>query len=300
MTKYILVIGKGGQLGQSLHKVVNKVPAIIPETEYVFVGREDLDLSSMTSISSYFDNTTIKFSAILNCAAYTAVDKAESEPDLADKINHLALKELSSRAMSLGIPLLHVSTDYVFDGRGFKPYCEYESTNPQNVYGVTKLRGEGAIVESGCRGAIIRTSWVYSEFGNNFVKTMLRLGSERDTLTVINDQIGSPTYASDLAVVMLKVLCNLLEHHSEFSKLEIYHYSNEGVCSWYDFANAIFELSATHCDVSAIETKDYPTPAKRPHYSVLNKAKIKQVPGVTVPYWRESLKICLKELGKSS
>lgn len=300
MVKYILVIGKDGQLGQSLYKVANKTPAVVPESDYVFVGRDELDLSSITSISGYFENTPVKFSAILNCAAYTAVDKAESNPELADQINHLALKELSSWAKSLGIPLLHISTDYVFDGRHFQPYRENDPTNPQNVYGLTKLRGEQAIVESGCRAAIIRASWVYSEFGNNFVKTMLRLASERDNLTVINDQIGSPTYAPDLASAMLHVMCNLIEHNTQFSKPEIYHFSNEGVCSWYDFAKSIFEMSGTPCKVSAIETKDYPTPAKRPHYSVLNKGKIKQVPGLTVPYWRDSLKICLKELGITS
>ena len=187
--------------------------------------------------------------------------------------------------------LLHVSTDYDFDGKFYRPYVETDAVAPQNQYGLTKLKGEQAMLASGCMGAIVRTSWVYSEFGNNFVKTMLRLGRDRDSLNVIFDQVGSPTYATDLA----RALVGLLEHGAQ-EGVEIYHYSNEGVCSWYDFAKAIFELSEVSCDVNPIVTQDYPTPASRPHYSLLNKSKIKLDTGLAVPYWRDSLQQCLREL----
>lgn len=301
MTKRILVTGKKGQLGQSLQKTVIQNSALSIQHSFSFAGRDELDLACSDSISAFFSNQ--RFDAIINCAAYTAVDKAESEPELADQINHLAVAQLAGIAKQQAIPLIHISTDYVFNGQNFKPYVETDVTDPQNVYGSTKLKGEQAMLSSGCAGAIIRTSWVYSEFGNNFVKTMLRLGKERASLNVIFDQIGSPTYAGDLAEAILAML------NSEFlmvneantdsiqnSQFKIYHYSNQGVCSWYDFAKAIFECSAINCEVNPIETKDYPTPAKRPHYSLMNKAKIKQIPGLVVPYWRDSLKNCLKEL----
>ena len=230
------------------------------------------------------------------------MDKAESEPALADQINHLAVKQLAEIAKSQNSLLIHISTDYVFDGTNHKPYVETDKTNPTNIYGLTKLKAEQAMQASGCAGAIIRTSWVYSEFGNNFVKTMLRLGKERDNLNVIYDQIGSPTYATDLASAILLILKSpsplMGEGWGEGEKqtLQIYHYSNEGVCSWYDFAKAIFEISNINCQVNPIETKDYPTPAKRPFYSVMNKNKIKQQPGLLIPHWRDSLKQCLTQL----
>lgn len=304
MIKNVLVTGKNGQLGRSLQKVVEDSSAklgMISEMAFTVVGRDELDLSSSGSIGAFFNNR--RFDAMINCAAYTTVDKAESEPVLADKINHLAVAQLAEVAEQQGIPLIHVSTDYVFNGQGFKPYVETDATNPQNVYGLSKLKGEQAMLASGCTGAIIRTSWVYSEFGNNFVKTMLRVGKERDSLNVIFDQIGSPTYATDLAQAVLAILnpeFSLLDDQQtseiKHSKLNIYHFSNDGVCSWYDFAKAIFELCDISCQVNPIETKDYPTPAKRPHYSVMNKTKIKQLPDLMIPYWRDSLKICLKEL----
>lgn len=304
MTKHILVTGKNGQLGQSLQKLVGDSTLSLGMTagnEFTFVGRDVLDLTCSESISAFFKNQ--RFDAIINCAAYTAVDKAESEPELAEQINHFAVAQLAEIAKQQTIPLVHISTDYVFNGQGFMPYVETDSTAPQNVYGLTKLKGEQAIVASGCAGAIIRTSWVYSEFGNNFVKTMLRLGKERDSLNVIFDQVGSPTYATDLAQAVLAVLnfeFLMLNEAPNLqtlnSKLNIYHFSNEGICSWYDFAKAIFECSAIDCEVNPIETKDYPTPAKRPHYSLMNKAKIKQTPGLVIPYWRDSLIACLSEL----
>lgn len=311
MIKRVLVTGKNGQLGQSLQKLVEDSSlsfGMIAGVEFTFVGRDELDLTCSESIGAFFNNQ--RFDAIINCAAYTAVDKAESEPELADQINHIAVAQLAEIAKQQAIPLIHISTDYVFNGQGFMPYVETDSTDPQNVYGLTKLKGEESILASGCTGAIIRTSWVYSEFGSNFVKTMLRLGKERDSLNVIFDQVGSPTYATDLANAILKLLCHLersvgstinTQDSSPLARndggMEIYHFSNEGVCSWYDFSKAIFECSAINCEVNPIETKDYRTPAKRPHYSLMNKAKIKQIPGLVVPpYWRDSLKNCLKEL----
>lgn len=313
MIKRVLITGKNGQLGQSLQKLVEDPSLLLGMAggvEFTFVGRNELDLTSSKPIGAFFNNQ--RFDAIINCAAYTAVDKAESEPKLADQINHIAVAQLAEIAKQQAIPLIHISTDYVFNGQGFMPYVETDSTNPQNVYGLTKLKGEQSILASGCTGAIIRTSWVYSEFGSNFVKTMLRLGKERDSLNVIFDQIGSPTYAGDLAEVIISVIaskakqsigtptsqdCHVATAPRNDSAVEIYHFSNEGVCSWYDFAKAIFELTDIGCKVNPIETKDYPTPANRPHYSVMNKTKVKHdLPGLVIPYWRDSLKTCLKEL----
>jgi dTDP-4-dehydrorhamnose reductase len=304
MVKRVLVTGKNGQLGLSLHKLISDSSRLIyPNDKFVFkfVGRDDLCLSSNQLIVNYFmDNP---FDAIINCAAYTSVDKAEFEPDLANQINHFAVAKMAEVAKQHGIPLIHISTDYVFNGNVSKPYDEKEPTAPESVYGLTKLHGEQAILASGCTGAIIRTSWVYSEFGNNFVKTMLRLGKERDSLNIIYDQIGCPTYAMDLAEVILKVLIDKcfdfssLQHlPTQRSKLNIYHFSNEGLCSWYDFTKSIFELTGLNCLVNPIGTQDYPTPAKRPHYSVMNKSKIKLDLALQIPYWRDSLKVCLKNL----
>lgn len=284
MPRRVLITGKNGQLGQSLQKIA---PAY-PEYNFVFVGRDELDLASTKSIDEFFAGQN-KFAAIINTAAYTAVDKAEIEPELANQVNHLAVAQLADIAHQQGSFLLHVSTDYVFDGKGYRPYIESDPVAPQNQYGLSKLKGEQAMQASGCNGAIVRTSWVYSEFGNNFVKTMLRLGRERDSLSVIFDQVGSPTYATDLG----RALVALLKAESQ-PGVELYHYSNEGVCSWYDFAKAIFVLSDLDCKVMPIETKDYPTPASRPHYSLMNKTKIKQLLREEVAYWRESLNSCLR------
>jgi len=279
----ILVTGQNGQLGQSLAKIAKDYP----QFDFIFLGREQLDLSQPATLANALEN--IAFDIIINCAAYTAVDKAESEPELADAINHLAVEQLAQICNQRRATLIHISTDYVFDGKNYNPYIETDPVDPQGVYGITKLKGEQAMQAVNPKGAIIRTSWVYSEFGNNFVKTMLRLGAERDSLNVIYDQVGSPTYATDLAQAILA----LLSQPEQLNQTQVYHYSNEGVCSWYDFAKAIFEMSGTRCKVNPIETKDYPTPANRPHYSLMNKAKIKQDYLITIPYWRDSLKIAL-------
>jgi dTDP-4-dehydrorhamnose reductase len=286
MSKTVLVTGANGQLGSEL----NQLSAYVCSLTFTFVTRNELDFSDPLAIEAWFDGK--HFDVIVNCAAYTAVDKAESEPDLAKIINTTAVATLSRLAKKSNSALIHISTDYVFNGKSFKPYVESDSLLPQSVYGQTKLEGEQALMAvNPAKSIIIRTSWVYSQFGNNFVKTMLRLGKERAELGVIYDQVGTPTSARDLACAILAIIKHpALE---DLKATEIYHFSNEGVCSWYDFAKAIFEYSGINCFVKPIETKDYPTPANRPHYSLLNKAKIKQGFDLTIPYWKDSLKDCL-------
>ena len=235
------------------------------------------------------------FEIIINCAGYTAVDKAESEPLIADKINHLAVKQIAEISKQQNAIFIHVSTDYVFNGKNYKPYLETDAPNPQGVYGESKLNGELAFEAVGVLGCIIRTSWLYSKYGNNFVKTMQRLGSQKESLNVIYDQVGSPTYAGDLANAIL-VIIQSKRLRAGVLVPQVYHYSNEGVCSWYDFAKTIFEISDIDCSVNPIETKDYPTTAERPHYSLLNKAKIKHDFELEIPYWKDSLQKCIKKL----
>lgn len=287
MPNTILVTGGSGQLGQSLRGLVDQYS----DCRFTFPPSKELDLSDPISISSFFENN--KFNLIINCAAHTAVDKAESEPELADQLNHLAVKQLAEIAQTQQTKFIHLSTDYVFNGENFKPYVETDTVAPQGVYGASKLKGEQAIkAVMPSNAVIIRTSWVYSEFGNNFVKIMLKLGAQRDELNVIYDQVGTPTYAGDLAEAIMQISQSDAFNAAEF-ETAVYHYSNEGVCSWYDFAVTIFELSGVDCNVHSIETKDYPTPAKRPHYSVLNKANIKQTYAMHIPYWKEALQRCL-------
>jgi dTDP-4-dehydrorhamnose reductase len=289
MHKSILVTGANGQLGNELHEL----GALYPDYTFTFISRSELDLSNTEDIWAYFIDKT--FGVIINCAAYTAVDKAESEQALAKAINTTAVATLARIAKEKNSSLIHISTDYVFDGKNFKPYSETDPVNAQGIYGQTKLDGEQAMLAiNPANSIIIRTSWVYSSFGNNFVKTMLRLGKEREELGVIYDQVGTPTYARDLAQAILSIIQHPILNTQKAT--EIYHFSNEGVCSWYDFAKAIFEISAIHCNVKPIETKDYPTPAKRPHYSLLNKAKIKNTYNITIPYWKDSLQECLDVL----
>lgn len=284
----ILVTGAKGQLGSE----IRALSVLYPQHEFTFTDRTIFDLSNLCTMEDFFENK--KFDGIINCAAYTAVDKAESEKELSDTINHRFVSMLAKIAKKNNSALVHISTDYVFNGQNHRPYIESDPTDPQGVYGRTKRDGENAILSvAPSNTVIIRTSWVYSSFGNNFLKTMLRLGKERDDLGVIFDQIGTPTYARDLAQTILEILPRIKNE-----KPEIYHYSNEGVASWYDFAEAIFELSGVNCKVSPITTDQYPTPASRPHYSLLNKSKIKTEFGITIPYWRDSLKECLITLGE--
>ena len=301
--KTILVTGSNGQLGQSIKSISSQNP----EYQFTFIDQDEMDLSQPESISHYFQQN--QFDLIINCAAYTAVDRAEEESEIADAINHLAVKQLAEITQQHNLMLIHIGTDYVYDGTAHKPYQEKNQTNPQNIYGISKLKGEQAIQTISPNAIIIRTSWVYSEFGNNFVKTMLRLGQEREQLNVIFDQVGSPTYAKDLAHCILQIVALSEndqgvflhdENQDDTNNVPVYHFSNEGVCSWYDFAKAIFELTNTPCAVNPIETKDYPTPAKRPHYSVLNKSKIKQAYNLNIPYWKDSLYTCIKKLQENN
>ena len=286
MNKSILVTGSNGQLGSE----IQALSTLYPDYDFTFVDKSTLDLSNLCKLEDFFDDKN--FDIIINCAAYTAVDKAESEADLANTINHRSLKLLAKIANNKSIVLIHISTDYVFNGKNFLPYLETDKTDPQSIYGQTKLDGEKAILSIGAKNTIIiRTSWVYSSFGANFVKTMLRLGKEKDELGVIFDQIGTPTYARDLAKTILDIIPNI-----QNKAPEIYHFSNEGVCSWYDFAKTIFELSHVQCKVRPIETKEYPTPATRPYYSLLNKAKIKNHFNIEIPYWKDSLADCITKI----
>lgn len=290
MGKKILVTGANGQLGSEIAELAPGFKAF----DFTFIDQELLDLSNMEAIGNYFE--TNQFDVIINTAAYTAVDKAEEDTTLAKVVNTEAVKKLAEIAKESAIQLIHISTDYVFDGKNYKPYIESDPTNPKGVYGKTKRDGENEILAlNPVNSVIIRTSWLYSSFGGNFVKTMLRLGKERDELGIIFDQVGTPTYAKDLATVILNGI-----HDSKFNSegCKVYHYSNEGVCSWYDFAKTIFELSKISCIVHAIETKDYATLAKRPYYSVLNKAKIKSELKISIPYWKDSLNTCLTKIQK--
>ena len=293
MTKRVLVIGKSGQLSRSLQKIAPNYPSF----QFQYTGIEELDLLNTNVISGFLEEQG-RFDVLINCSAYTAVDKAESESDKANLVNHLAVLELAKFAKLNNIPFIHVSTDYVFDGKSYRPYVETDHVQPANVYGKTKLDGEIAIKQLGGQAAIIRTSWLYSEFGNNFVKTMLRLGRERSELGVIFDQVGTPTYAPDLAMALLSIAQQMLDKGNNTESTQVYHYSNEGVCSWFDFAKTIFDEANIQINVNEIETQDYPTPAARPHYSVLNKTKIKTDFGLRIPYWKASLQVCLAEIEK--
>jgi len=279
----ILVTGSKGQVGSELQALESHY-----NYNFFFTDRESLNITDSNALEQFINNNSITH--IINSAAYTAVDKAEEEIVNADKVNHLAVKELAKIAKKRTIQLIHISTDYVFDGKNHKPYNETDATHPNGIYGKTKLDGENAILNLNPKNSvIIRTSWVYSSFGANFVKTMLRLGKERDTLGVIFDQIGTPTYARDLAKTILDIIPNLKNN-----EVQIYNYSNEGVLSWYDFAKEIMRMAKIECQINPIETIEYPTPAQRPHFSLLNKSKIKKDFNITIPFWKDSLDNCLK------
>jgi len=285
----VLVTGANGQLGSEIKDCQHN----FKELNVVYADIPDLDICNEDAVNTFVTINGIK--AVINCAAYTAVDKAEGDAQNARKVNAKGVLNLVKAMENVNGKIIHISTDYVFDGTNHSPYKETDATSPLGVYGCSKLAGENFLVNSSVNGVVIRTSWLYSQFGTNFVKTMMRLGRERDSLDVISDQIGSPTNARDLAVSCLEIL-------SKNTKLNtngyIYHYSNEGVASWFDFARAIMELSGISCRVNPIETKDYPTPATRPSYSVLNKSKIKEDFKIEIPYWRDSLKDCIENLIK--
>jgi dTDP-4-dehydrorhamnose reductase len=276
------VTGANGQLGCSIRKIAAETPHT-----FIFSDLPELDITDKASVERWITHNGITL--IVNCAAYTAVDRAESEPDAAWRVNALGPQVLAEVCAGRGLGLIHVSTDYVFDGTAQTPYTEENETHPLGVYGATKRQGEVAIEQSGCRARIVRTSWLHSEFGRNFVKTMLRLGAEKERLAVVDDQYGSPTYAPNLARAILHLATD------QFTGFDICHYCDAGVTTWYDFARTIFRLTGNPIPVDRIATADFPTAAKRPAYSVLDTAKIRRQ-GVTTPDWREALKECLKNI----
>lgn len=283
----ILITGTNGQVGSEI-----KALSCDYDYNFFFTTRENLDITNSEEVKNFCEVNNIN--TIINCAAYTAVDKAETDIDNADLVNRKAVKKLAKISEELNIKLIHISTDYVFDGKNFKPYTEEFQTNPNSNYGKTKLDGEKELIKINPKNSIIiRTSWVYSSFGGNFVKTMLKLGKTKDELGVIFDQVGTPTYAKDLAKAILDIIPNVINE-----KVEIYNYSNEGVLSWYDFAKEIMKMAKIDCTINPIETYQYPTPATRPHFSLLNKAKIKNEFKITIPFWKDSLSECLKVLGE--
>ncbi|MCD6113286.1 MAG: dTDP-4-dehydrorhamnose reductase [Bacteroidales bacterium] len=280
----ILVTGSNGQLGNEFRILSSKYNKYI----FFFTDIEELDITDINAIDAFVKDNYINI--IINCAAYTAVDNAEKDRKSADMINNYAVKQLALTAEKYNCFLFHISTDYVFDGTNHRPYVESDITNPLSVYGQTKLDGEKSMLSICKKSIIIRTSWLYSEFKNNFLKTILKYGKQRDELNIVFDQIGTPTYAGDLAETILEIISET----KNISNNQIYHFSNEGVISWYDFAKEIIDISKIKCNINPIETKDYPLPAPRPSYSVLNKSKIKNHFKIKIPYWKDSLKVCLK------
>lgn len=288
----ILVTGANGQLGTELREAslrsahrflftdVSRIPGV--DTTY-------LDITNRDAVRLICDSERIDL--IVNCAAYTNVDKAEDDYALADLLNHVAPGILAEVAKERGATLIHISTDYVFQGERCLPCREDWPTDPLGVYGVTKLQGEQAVKDAGCRYILFRTAWLYSPFGKNFVKTMRQLTADRDSLNVVFDQVGTPTYAADLAALILHVI-----ETGQLEKTGVYHYSNEGVCSWYDFACAIRDLSGNTCDIRPCHSDEFPSKARRPHFSVLDKTLVKQTFGITVPHWYDSLKKCMERL----
>jgi dTDP-4-dehydrorhamnose reductase len=285
----VLITGSNGQLGSEIRELETNYKKL----DLVFKDLPLLDICNFNLLQSFIIDNNIN--AVINCAAYTAVDKAEQDAEIAEEVNSKGVLNLVNALKSVNGKLIHISTDYVFNGDHFMPYNESDFVSPIGVYGNTKRNGELAVINSNIDSIVIRTSWLYSSYGNNFVKTMLRLGNEKENLGIIFDQVGTPTYARDLAKTCLEILCG--GSSVDISKKgNLYHYSNEGVTSWYDFAISIMELSGENCKVKPIQTKDYPTLAKRPHYSVLNKSKIKTDFKIEIPYWKDSLKDCIEKI----
>ena len=288
----ILVTGSNGQLGKDLRDIA----PLFSQYEFVFLTREDMPIHNFELVRIFFDS--VKPAYCINCAAYTAVDKAESEKELAFQINGEAVGVLAAVCKEHGTKFIHISTDYVFNGEAAYPYTENFPTDPMNTYGASKLEGEKQAMQLNSDCIIIRTSWVYSSNGKNFVKTMLRLMNEKDSISVVNDQIGSPTYAADLAEAILQIIGSFNTHHPPITTSGIYNFSNQGIISWFEFAQAIKEIINCPCEVNPIPTSSYPTPAKRPAYSVLDKTKIQETFGIRLKDWKESLKICIDKINK--
>jgi dTDP-4-dehydrorhamnose reductase len=289
----ILVTGAQGQLGQE----IRRMSAAFGFYEFIFLSREEMPVDDEDRVKEVFNKHRPQF--CINCAAYTAVDRAESEKEIAFRVNSEGVRIIAGNCKDHDTQLVHISTDYVFDGESKTPYTENSPVSPQSVYGASKLEGEKQAIAVHPSSIIIRTSWVYSEFGKNFVKTMLRLMKEKDEISVVNDQYGSPTYAADLAEVVITLLKDLPLHREggPTVKSNVYNYSNQGVITWYDFALAIKEISGSNCKVNPISTSGYPTPARRPGYSVLDTHKIRFDFNVRIRDWKDSLKDCMERLG---
>ena len=283
----ILITGSKGQLGNELRVLADEYP----DFDFIYTDVDELDITDQLMVEAFFVENQPQ--VVINCAAYTAVDKAELNEATAYLINATAVENLSKSAASVGALMVQISTDYVFDGKSYLPYDESDKTNPLSAYGRTKLAGENAVLKFAGKGLILRTAWLYSAFGNNFVKTMTKYGIERDELKVVYDQVGTPTYARDLAKAILDIVPSAVQH----TGTELFHYSNEGVASWYDFAKVIIAFSGISCDIKPILTKDYPLPAPRPNFSVLSKSKVKDIYKIQIPYWSDSVKDCIQRLG---
>ena len=280
----ILVTGANGQLGNEMRRISTK-----SLHKYIFTDVQELDITDLDAVCAMVKESGVDI--IVNCAAYTNVDKAEDDFLMADLLNNKAVENLAVAVREVGGTLIHISTDYVFQGESNTPCQENWTTNPLGIYGKTKLAGEKSLVATGCNYLIFRTAWLYSSFGKNFVKTMQQLTSTKDSLKVVFDQVGTPTYAGDLAAIIYKVIeDNMLD------KQGIYHFSNEGVCSWYDFAKEICELSGNSCDIQPCHSDEFPSRVIRPHFSVLDKSKVKETFGIQIPYWKDSLKKCILEM----
>ena len=280
--KNILVTGANGQLGMEFRTI----SMLYPGYDFLFTTKEDLSIIDTANVESFFSTHDIAY--CINCAAYTAVDKAEAEKEIAFENNGTAVGNLAAVCKKVGSRFIHISTDYVFNGNATEPYKETDETDPVNIYGASKLQGEKEALKNNMDTIIIRTSWVYSSFGKNFVKTMLRLMNEKESISVVSDQVGCPTYANDLAEAIMKIISE-----NEKPMGGIYNYSNRGVISWYEFALAIKEISESSCTVNPVSSSQYPTPAKRPNYSVLDTSKIEQVFNIEIPFWKDSLEKCI-------
>lgn len=279
----VLITGSKGQLGMELVSLETE----FPNFNFFYTDRSALNIVDFEEVEQFVSKNKIE--VIVNCAAYTNVDKAEDEPEKANEVNHLAVKNLAFITKRHSLKLIHISTDYVFDGNSSIPYSEDDATNPQNVYGITKLKGEKALLKINPKNSIIiRTSWVYSEFGHNFVKTMLRLSAEKEQISVVSDQIGSPTYANDLANVILQIIPSINNEG-----IQIYHYANKGTCSWFQFASAIVRIAQRNCEILPITSEEFKTKTKRPKFSLLNTEKIKEAFQLEIPMWEDSLKKCV-------
>lgn len=284
----ILVTGANGQLGSELRELSNKYA----DYDFTFTDVDDLDITSVDALNAFFSKD--KFDFVINCAAYTAVDAAESNQELAFRLNTTAIDLLVEMAGKYGFFLVQISTDYVFDGEKNNPYTEDDVPIPSSTYGKTKLEAERLIIYSDINAIVIRTAWLYSTYGKNYVKSMIKYGNERDEMNIVFDQVGTPTYARDLADTILAIVPQLQKKEKPYR--EIFHYTNEGVCSWFDFTKQIYNHEGINCKVNPIRTCDYPTPAQRPAYSVLDKTKIKKTFGIDIPYWTDSLDVMLKKL----